>query len=91
MARIPNGINLANLNGGAQTARAQSDTLFDHLVGAGDERGRHREADRVRGLEVDDQLEFGRLQDGHVGRLFTFEHAPRVDTSEPIGRFRRAD
>ena len=32
--------------------------LFDHLVGAGKQRGRNSEAERVRGLEVNDQLEF---------------------------------
>ena len=34
--------------------------LFDDLVGAGKQHRRHGEADRFRGLEVDDQLEFGR-------------------------------
>ncbi len=31
--------------------------LFDHLVGAGDERRRHSEAERLGGLEVDHELE----------------------------------
>jgi hypothetical protein len=34
---------------------------FNHLVGAGDERRRQLEAERVGGLEVDGQLEFDRL------------------------------
>ena len=38
--------------------------LFDHLVGAGDERRRHGEAEGFRGLEVDYQFELGRLFDG---------------------------
>ncbi len=42
---------------GAQ-ARAVS---FDHLVGAGEDRLRHGQAERLGGLEIDDQLEFGRL------------------------------
>ena len=39
--------------------------LFDHLVGAGKQRWRHSEAERVGGLQVNHQLEVGRLQDGH--------------------------
>ena len=34
---------------------------FDHLVGAREQRWRNIEAERLRGLEVDHQLEFGRL------------------------------
>src|SRR5215471_11673466 len=34
---------------------------LDHLVGAGDERRRHGEAEYPRGLLIDDQIEFRRL------------------------------
>jgi hypothetical protein len=34
---------------------------FDYLVGTGEQRLRHGEAERLGGIEVDDQLELGRL------------------------------
>jgi hypothetical protein len=46
---------------------------FDYLVGAEQERLGHREADRLGGLEIDDQLVFRRLFDGQVGRFGTLE------------------
>ena len=36
---------------------------LDDLVGAGEKRWRHRQAERLRGLQVDDQREFGGLLD----------------------------
>ena len=33
--------------------------LFNHLVGDGENRRRHLDADRSRRLQVDDELEFG--------------------------------
>ena len=33
---------------------------FNDLVGTGEDRGRDCKAERVRGVEVDDKLEFGR-------------------------------
>jgi hypothetical protein len=43
---------------------------FDHLVGERHQGRRHVQADCLGGLEVDNQLELGRLQDRKVGRLF---------------------
>src|SRR5260370_4060071 len=46
--------------------------LFDRLVGAGEDGGRDIEAERIRRLEIDDQLELRRLLNRQVGGLFAF-------------------
>jgi hypothetical protein len=39
--------------------RCSKKYLLNHLIGEGDQRCRHGEAERFRGREVDDELEFG--------------------------------
>jgi hypothetical protein len=48
--------------------------LFDHLVGDGQQARWHVEAERLRGLQVDHELEFRLLQDWQVGGLCTFKN-----------------
>jgi hypothetical protein len=64
-------------------------TLLDYLVGAGENRWRHGEAERVRGLEVDDKLEFGRLINRDVARVGPVEDLVHVirDTAYEIREF----
>ena len=45
---------------------------------------RHVEAERLGGLEIDDQFELGRLLDRQVGRLGALENAAGVDAGLPI-------
>ena len=42
------------------------------------------EAERLRGLEVDDQFELGRLHDRQIGGLFAFENTAGIDASLAI-------
>ena len=56
-------------------ALQQRTSLFDHLVGEYEQRRRHVEAKRPCGLEVDPELELGRLLDCELGddlRAVTF-------------------
>src|SRR5205085_2971878 len=53
--------------------------LFDHLVGGEQELWRNFEADRLCGLEIDDQIEFDRPQHRQVGRLLALQDATDVD------------
>jgi hypothetical protein len=55
--------------------------LFDYLVGAS-EQGRHGDAERR--LQVDNQLDLGRLLHRQVGRLFAFQDAARVDAGKAV-------
>src|SRR5258707_10890176 len=55
-------------------APQQTIALFDHLVGALQQRRRHFDAKRLCGLQIDHQLEPGRLFDRQVGRVRTLQY-----------------
>jgi hypothetical protein len=46
---------------------------FNRLVGPGEQRGGMSDAGRPGGLQVDDELELGRLHDRQVGRFLALE------------------
>src|SRR5262245_60839972 len=58
-------------------------TLFDHLVGAAEQAQRERNTQRLRSLEIDDQLDFCDLLHRQVGRPFALENPAGIDTGLP--------
>src|SRR5271170_3525253 len=53
--------------------------LFDHLVGGGEQRLRHGEAERLGGLKVYDQLIFACILNWQITWLRTLEDAIDID------------
>src|SRR5262249_25548088 len=53
-------------------------TSFDHLVGAGEQRGRHLKAECLSSLEVDNKLQRCWLNDWQVSRFDALEDLPGV-------------
>ena len=61
-------------------APQQMASSFDHLVGAGEERRGHFEAERLGGLQIDDQLEFVGPVDRDVARLGPVEDLVHINS-----------
>ena len=51
---------------------------FDYLVGSGEDGLRDCETQYLRGFQIDDQLEFGRLDHTQIGGLFSAEYPTDV-------------
>jgi hypothetical protein len=57
-------------------------SLFDHLVGAGNDLRWHREAKCLGSLEIDDQLDFGGLLDRQFGWFLALENPTRIEADD---------
>ena len=57
---------------------------LEHLVGAGEQRVWHGEAERLifSGLEIDSNVELGRLHDWKIGGLLTLENPAGIDARQ---------
>src|SRR5437764_731539 len=58
---------------------------FNDLGGAGEDRWRDGEAEFLRGLQIDDQLEFRRLLNWQIRRLLPLEDPSGVNADLAIG------
>src|SRR5262245_42890010 len=57
---------------------------LDHLVDAANQRQRDGEAERLGGLHVDDEFDFGRLLDRQLGGLLAFENSACIDAERAV-------
>ena len=57
----------------------QTGVLFDHLIGERKQRRRDREAERLCGLKVEDELKFGGLHHRKGGGLLALEYSPDIN------------
>jgi CRISPR/Cas system CSM-associated protein Csm3 (group 7 of RAMP superfamily) len=58
----------------ADSCSAANKPLFDHLVGTGEQRRRHREAECFGGREIEEKIEVGIERESDTREIFIFEY-----------------
>ena len=58
--------------------------LLDHTIGAQHNNVRYLDAERLRGLHVDDHFKLGRLLDGQIAGLRALKYFVRMGSDTPI-------
>ena len=66
-------------------APQQNGTLFDHLVGAAEQRQRYIDAQCLGTFKIDEEFDFAGPLNGQVAGVVAFENTTRVDAGETIG------
>src|SRR5215216_361123 len=64
-------------------APQQTGSLFDHLVGAGEQGRRHGEAEGLGRFDIDDELEFRGLLNRQIGGFCTLQDAIKIGCCAP--------
>ena len=65
-------------------ADAYTNSLFNHLIGCCEQRGRHSKAECLGSLDVDHQIVLGGRLYRKIGRLFALENTIDVARSTPV-------
>jgi len=68
---------------GLSVSQPNDNGSFDHFVGDREQLVRYSQAERLRSLEVDHELELGRGLDGKVARLRALQDAIGIDRRSP--------
>src|SRR5947209_9790585 len=85
-ADVTNGSSLSRLRATSRRTPQRAKPLFNHLVGTGEQRRWHHEAERLGGFGIDDQFEVRRLQYRQVGGLGAAEDLSGVNAGLAVRR-----